>query len=625
MRRGAPLWAPEVQKKEQMLCHSAICKRESANEDPRRKHSGMTDHTRMLSMDKVEIAEILEEMAVLLELREANPFRIRAFHNAARAVEAVTEDLVELALRGELTKIPGVGKGISAVIEELLKSGKCKDHEHLKKHFPKGFLEILRIPGVGAKRAKVLYEKLGVKSVAELERACRKDWLAELEGFGEKSQSNILRGIEHYLKTKGFFLISQAEDEAGNLVEYLKKQKGIEKISVAGSLRRRKEVVHDADILASTRKHETLHEAFTRYPEVEQVAAKGDTKSSIVLKSGLQVDLRTVSAKEYPFALHYLTGSKEHNVAIRTLAKRRGYKINEYGLFKGNRLIPCRSEEEIYRKFGMAYIEPELRENMGEIEAAKIGAVRLPVLIEEKDIKGTFHVHTTYSDGRSSLEDMVRAAASLGYEYVGIADHSRSAVYAGGLTEEKIKRQHAEIDRLGKKYKSIRIFKGIESDILKDGSLDYPDRVLGAFDFIVASIHSRFSMNEKEMTKRILRAMENPFTTMLGHLTGRLLLSREGYAVDNDAVLEQSRKTGCLLELNAHPQRLDVDWRVLIRMKKMGLLTVINPDAHDAEGFDVMRYGVGIARKGWLEKKDVLNTLSAEKVAAFLAKRTPRL
>ena len=571
-------------------------------------------------MDKNEIAEILQEIGVLLELKGENPFRIRAFYNAARSLETTSENLKELSEKNELTKIPGIGKAISEMIQELLKKGRLEMHDELKKSFPKGFLEILKIPGVGPKRAKILYDKLDIKSVAELQYACKENRLSVLDGFGEKSQANILHGIDHYVKSQGFFLISQASDEARELIHYLKKRKEVGQISVAGSLRRHKEIVHDADILVSTKKHAAMHNAFVKYPEVEQIVQKGETKSSVVLKSGLQVDLRSVSDKEYPYALQYFTGSKEHNVVLRGMAKRMGMKINEYGLFKGNRLISCKDEAEIYKKLGLSYIEPELRENTGEIEAS--ARKKLPAaLIETKDLKGVFHVHSTYSDGRNSLEEMIRKAVDFGYEYVGISDHSKSAVYANGLSEERVKKQHKQIDSLQKKFPKIRIFRGIESDILQDGSLDYSNRVLESFDFIIASIHSRFGMNEKEMTKRILKAMDNPYSTIVGHLTGRLLLGRPGYAVDYDAIFEKSAQTGCVIELNANPYRLDLDWRVLKRLKEKKLRTVINPDAHDADGFRDVSYGIGIARKGWLEKKDVLNTLGAEEIEQFLKGR----
>ncbi len=571
-------------------------------------------------MDKSDIANILEEMAVLLELKNANPFSIRAFHNAARAVESASEDLKLLAETDTLTKIPGIGKGISAFIQDLFKHGKSKEHEKLKKSFPAGFLDILKIPGVGPKRAKILYEKLGIKNVAELQYACQENRLLGLDGFGEKSQANILRGIEHHMKSKGFFLVSDASEEAEAFLKYLRKKKEVSQISIAGSLRRRKEIVHDVDILVSTKNHPSVHKAFLKYPDVEQVSAKGDTKSSVILKSGLQVDLRTVSVTEYPYALQHFTGSKEHNVALRTIAKRMGCKMSEYGLFKGKRLIACKNEEEIYRKLGLSYMEPELRENMGEIEASKKS--KLPRdLIEEKDLKGTFHVHSTYSDGRASLEAMICRAAECGYEYVGISDHSKSAIYANGLSETRVREQQKEIDVLQKKCKNMQIFRGIESDILEDGSLDYKDSVLASFDFIIASIHTRFKMDQKAMTKRILRAMENPHTTMIGHLTGRLLLGREGYQIDYEAIFEKAKQTGCVIELNANPHRLDIDWRMLKQLKLRKLRTVINPDAHDVGGFEDVRFGVGIARKGWLEKKDVINTMNVKEMENFLKRR----
>lgn len=568
-------------------------------------------------MDNTTIANILEEIAVLMELKDENQFRIRAFRNAARSVESIQEDLKVIAERNELTEIPGIGKGIEEIIKELLAKGKSKQYEELKKGFPAGFFAILKIPGVGPKRAKILYDKLGVKSVEELQEACEEDKLLTLESFGEKSQINILQGIEQVKKAKGCCLISRASETADQLIAYLKSKAGkqIARISVAGSLRRFREFVHDIDILVATNKHSILHEVFTQYPEVRRVIAKGETRSSVLLKSDLQVDLRTVSEKEFPYALQYFTGSKEHNVAVRSKAKRMGYKVNEYGLFKGNRLVPCSDEKEIYRKLGFSYIPPELREGMGELEVKQ-----LPNLIEEKDIKGTFHIHSTYSDGTATLEDMVKKAIQHGFQYIGISDHSKSAVYAHGLSEERVMKQHKEIDQLQKKYKQIRIFKGIESDILQDGSLDYKEPVLKSFDFIIASVHSRFKMNEKEMTKRILNAMENPHTTMIGHLTGRLLLAREGYRVDYNAVLEKSKKTGVVVELNANPHRLDLDWRILKELKSRELETSINPDAHDLDGYSDIRYGVGMARKGGLERKNVINTKDVKEMEQFLRK-----
>ena len=567
-------------------------------------------------MDNKEIAQVLEEIAESLEIKGENPFKIRAYHNGARIVEGMSQDIADYVEKDALRQIKGIGIGLAEKITELVKTGKCKYHHELKKSLPAGILDLLGIPGLGPKRAKVLYEKLKIKSVAELESACHQNRLLTLEGFGEKSQSKILEAIKHHKKTEGYFLISQAVDESEKFKKFLKKSKEIIRIEVAGSLRRHKEIVHDIDILISTKKSKPIHEAFTHYPLVDQVLAKGETKSSVILKSGIQVDLRTVTDQEFPYALYYFTGSKEHNVATRTLAKRMGLKISEYGIFKGKRLIPCKDEADIFKVLGLHDIPPELRENSGEIEAAKKGD--LPKLIETKDIKGIFHVHSTYSDGVAPLEDMIRRAEELGYEYVGISDHSKTAVYANGLSEERVKKQHKELDQLQRKYKKIRIFRGTESDILADGSLDYSNKVLDSFDFVIGSIHSRFNMSEKEMTKRISRAMEHPCMTIWGHPTGRLLLGRAGYAIDYDAIFQTAKKHGVTIEINANPHRLDLDWRVCQRPKALGIKLSINPDAHSLDGLSDVVFGVGIARKGWLEKRDVLNTMSAAEMEKFL-------
>ena len=569
-------------------------------------------------MDNKTVAEILEEMAEILEIKGANPFRIRAYYNAARVVEGLTQDISEFAKAGTLREIKGIGEGLAALITELVKTGKAKEHQKLKKSLPPGLLELLNIPGVGPKRAKVLYDKLKIKSIEQLKTACQENRLLKLEGFGEKSQAKILEAIEHHAKTKGYFLISQAIEESEKFTAYLKKSKDVLQIEVAGSIRRRKEIAHDADILIATKQHATVHKKFISYPQIDHVLAHGETKSSVILKSGLQVDLRTVSTREFPYALYYFTGSKEHNVATRTIAKRMGLKVSEYGIFKGKRLLPCKDESDIFKTFGLRYVPPELRENMGEIEAAKKG--KIPDLIEERDIKGIFHVHSTYSDGVAPLEGMIRRAQGLGYEYVGISDHSKTAVYANGLSEERVKKQHAEIERLQKKFK-IRIFRGTESDILGDGSLDYADRVLASFDFVIGSIHSRFNMPEPEMTKRVLRAMAHPAMTILGHPTGRLLLGRAGFSIDYEAVFEAAQKYGVAIELNANPQRLDLDWRVCKEARLKGIRLSINPDAHSLDGLEDVTYGVGIARKGWLEKKDVLNTMSVSEAEKYLKGR----
>ncbi|MBI4115363.1 MAG: DNA polymerase/3'-5' exonuclease PolX [Candidatus Omnitrophica bacterium] len=570
-------------------------------------------------MAKEIVVQILEEIGTLLELKDENPFKIRAYHNAARVLEGQPEDLKTLIETGKLEELKGIGSGISETVHELFQKGKSKYHEELRKSFPEGLFEILQIQGLGPKRVKILYKQLGIKSVGELEYACKENRLLDLEGFGAKTQENILQGIEHHKKSSGQFLIATAKKEANAFVDYLKKKKGIERIEVAGSIRRHKEIVKDIDILVTAKDSKKVHDAFVKYPQVETAIAHGDTKSSVTLKSGMNCDLRTVSEKEFPFALYYFTGSKEHNVEMRTIAKKAGFKINEYGLFKGNRLIPCKDEEEIFKKLGFHYIPPELREGEGELESARKG--ELPELVKEKDIRGVFHVHSTYSDGVASLEEMIAAAQDLGFEYVGISDHSQSAKYARGLEPARLKEQRKEIDKLAKKYSKIRIFWGTESDILATGKLDYPDSILEEFDFVIGSIHSQFNLSEKEQTNRVLRAMDSKFLTFVGHPTGRLLLGREGYSIDLTKIIEGAKEKIVSIELNANPHRLDLDWRYCPYAKKKGVRLSINPDAHSVEGLRDVTYGVGIARKGWLEKKDVVNTMPLAEMEKFLKRR----
>ncbi len=572
----------------------------------------------MQTLDKTHVIEILREIGVLLELKNENVFKIRAFENAARVLEGNPSDLKTLIETKELENLKGIGVHISKIIHDLYEKGKSPDYEKLRKGFPESLFELFRIPGLGAKRIKILYEKLHVKSVGELEYACKENRLLDLDGFGAKSQEKILEGIGLVKKSHGHFRIDFAFAESEKLVQYLKKQKGILKIEVAGSLRRRKEIIKDIDILISTKDAGAIHNAFIRYPEVQSVVAHGDTKSSIVLKTGINCDLRTVAENEFPFALYYFTGSKEHNVAVRTIAKKKNIKINEYGLFKGTRKIACKDEAEIFQAVGLHYIPPEARENQGEIELA--AKKEFPTLVEEKEIHGVFHVHSTYSDGVASLEDMIAQAQKMGWDYVGISDHSQSAKYAKGLEPERVKKQWKEIETLQKRFK-IRIFRGIESDILGDGKLDYPDAMLAQFDFVIGSVHSRFNLPEKEMTTRIHRAMENKYLTFVGHPTGRLLLARDPYPVDLAKLIDLAKKMDVVMELNANPHRLDLDWRMCRYAKEKGVLISINPDAHSMEGLGDVSYGVGIARKGWLEKKDVVNTLPLPEIEKFLKKR----
>lgn len=557
-------------------------------------------------MDKAKVVEVLNEIALLLRLKGESPFRIRAYENGGRALELLDEDLYILVQEKRLDHIKGIGKTLAQNIEELVTTGSSAYHEELKKEFPETLFDLFKVPGLGPKRVQTLYEKLGISSLGELEYACRENRLLKLPGFGEKTQQNILRGIDHLKHYQSNFLYSEAQPIAEAIVKEMLEQPGVIEAHAAGSLRRCKEIVGDIDILASSLWSVSLMDWFTSMDYVDTIIGKGETKSSVKLINGMNADLRVVSPEQYPYALHHFTGSKEHNTAMRHIARSRGIKMNEYGLFQGEDeiLIPCKNEKEIFEFFGMDYIPPELREDRGEIQAAMEG--NLPRLVEMEDIKGILHVHTTYSDGRASLKEMVDEALRLGYHYIGISDHSQSAYYANGLSLEDIKRQHEEIDELNQIYNGrIRILKGIESDIQPDGSLDYPDEILASFDFVIASIHSGFNMDKETMTQRLLRAIENPYTTILGHPTGRLLLSREGYPLDMEAVLERAAERGVAIEINANPYRLDLDWRWCRRAKELAVLLAICPDAHDIEGLSHVPYGVNIARKGWLTADDI--------------------
>lgn len=572
-------------------------------------------------MDKIEVARILEEIGVLLELKGENPFKVRAYENAARAVETFEGDLDSAIQTGALLEQKGIGKAIFDKIVELHDTGHLKYYEQLKEEVPPGLFEMIKIPGVGPKKAKALHDLLGISTVGELEYACLENRLVDLHGFGKATQEKILKGIEYYKKGRGLHLLSAALAEAEKLLSKLKGNKDIIRSDIAGSIRRRKEVIKDIDLVASAKPktEKKVMDFFTGLPEVQSITVKGDTRSSVLLKSGIHADLRIVSDSEFPFALHHSTGSMEHNAAMRGRAKKMGIKMNEYGLFKGESRIPCKDEVEIFKSLGLSYIAPELREDTGEIEAAERSD--LPELLDLRDIKGIFHVHTTFSDASMTLRETVRVAKELGYQYIGISDHSKSAYYAGGLTEERIKEQHEEIDRLNEDLKGFHVFKGVECDILSDGSLDYDDKVLSTFDFVIISVHSRFNMSEAEMTKRIIKAVSNPYTAILGHPTGRLLLSRDGYQVDLKKVIEAAAKHKVIIELNSHPYRLDLDWRFCRYAKEQGVQVSINPDAHHVEDLSNIHYGVGIARKGWLTARDVINTLSLEEITAFLQKK----
>lgn len=569
-------------------------------------------------MDKKEISNALDLASVLMELAGDNPFRVRAYSNASRVVRAYAGDLAEAVADRSITSVKGIGPAIAENITELLSSDDPPFLQELKARFPEGVLEMLRIPGLGPKKIRALMEKLDITSIGELEYACKENRLSGLPGFGAKTQENILKGIASLTAYAGRYLADTARAEADKIVASLRNVKGVRRVEIAGSLRRRKEVVKDIDIVASG-KPDPLMDTVEAHPLVEQVSARGDTKLTAHLKSGLNLDLRVVPDASFPYAFQHFSGSKEHNIALRARAHAMGLKSNEYGLFKKEKNIPCKNEADIYEKIGLSYIPPELREDMGELEAAEKRA--LPVLVEPDDLKGALHVHTIASDGSATLEEMVQAARDLGLSYIGIAEHSTSARYARGLEVERIKQEHDLIDRLNQKNKDFVIFKGVESDILPDGSMDYPDEVLASFDFVIGSVHSSFTMPEKEMTTRICRALENPYLDILGHPTGRLLLTREPYAVDMEKVMACAAKHKKVIELNAHPYRLDIDWRLLPQAKKMGIRIAINPDAHSTADLGYTFYGLGAARKGWLEKGDVLNCLSAQELMEYFTER----
>lgn len=580
-------------------------------------------------MDKKEIAEILDEIGTLLELKGENPFKCRAFHNAARTIGALTEDLAALVREQRLTTIPGIGAALAENITELVLTGNLAYHKELRSSIPDGVLAMLRIQGLGPKKVRLLFEQLNITSVERLREEAANHRLAGVAGFGRKTEENILKGIEALSRHADRRLYPEARYAADRMIEVLRKTKGVTRCEIAGSLRRHKETIGDIDILvsATTKASGGIMQAFCSHPDVVEVTGHGETKSSVLLENGIRCDLRVVSEAEFPFALNYFTGSKEHNIGMRSRAREFGFSLNEYGFSpaepatgkRKTKAPVCRNEAEIYTALRLAFIPPELREDVGEIEAAAAGT--LPRLLEPDDVRGTFHCHTTYSDGLNSLKEMADAAIARGWEYLGIADHSKVAAYAGGLSAARLKQQFREIDTLNGQFKGFRLFKGTEVDILPDGSLDWSDTVLAQFDYTVASIHSKFNMSESEATKRIIKALRNKHVTMLGHPTGRLLLQRDGYPVNMLDVIQAAADYGKIIEINAHPMRLDLDWRLCRKAKDLGVMISINPDAHSVDGLQDVGYGVGIARKGWLEAKDILNTRSLPLVTKELQQR----
>jgi DNA polymerase (family X) len=586
-------------------------------------------------MDKNQIANTLESVGALLALQEkSNQFEVRAYENAARAISSLDGDIAELARTGGLKGRPGLGPALIKRIEEMVNTGKSSYYEELRASTPPIKLEMLRIQGVGPKKINVIYDQLHVGTIAELEQACRDDRVARLPGFGKKTQDNILQGIAFLAQHADRYAYPVAQEEAERIRAALAALPEIVRLEVAGSLRRRRETIGDIDVVSSVvddagaaARHRIM-DFFTSQPSIQAITGKGETKSSVILGSGMAMDLRVVRDSQFPYTLHHFTGSREHHIALRRRALGMNMTINDYGLFKGKEpnleLIPCRDESDIYAALGMSYIEPELREDLGEIEAAIQGT--LPTLVQASDLRGVLHVHSTWSDGQNTLREMAEACLARGLRYLGICDHSKAAAYAGGLTEERLRDQQVEIDRLNEEFGDrLRILKGTECDILKDGSLDFADDVLARLDFVVASIHSNFNLPSQEQTARMLRAIANPYVSIIGHPTGRVLLERPGYALDMEAVITAAAARGVCIEINAHPSRLDLDWRLVKKARDRGMKLPIDPDAHTLEGLDDMRYGIGIARKGWLSATDVLNTLEVGTLLDFFQQQRGQL
>lgn len=576
----------------------------------------------MPQISKEQIADLFESIAQMLELKGEVVFKVRAYTNAARALETWPGDLTKAVADSTLGEIPGVGKAIADKIAELVTTGELAYFNRLKAEFPPGIFEMFDLQGMGPKKIKAVWEKLDVTTVDALEAACKDGRVAELAGFGEKTAKKIIEAIEVRKKFAGRFKLGDIAQDAESLLDDLRSHPDVTRVNVCGSYRRRKEIVGDLDFLVSTREPAAVSDFFVHHEMVESLIVHGPTKSSVRLKSGIQADLRVVKDEEFPFALNYFTGSKEHNIVMRQRALARGWTLNEYrlGPLDESKAKPpvIRDEPELYRALDLDYVEPELREDRGEFVAAENHT--LPRLIETENLRGTFHNHTTASDGRASLAEMAAAAEELGLQYLGIADHSKASFQAHGLDADRLLAQVAEIRALNEAHgPGFKIFAGSEVDILKDGSLDFPDEVLAQLDYCVASVHNVFNLEQAEMTKRIIRAISNPHVTMLGHLTGRLLLSREPYAVDIPAIIEAAAATGTIIELNCSPWRLDMDWRWWPLAKEKGVKCSINPDAHHTSQLNHLWFGIGAARKGWLTRDDVVNTLPLGKIEAVLA------
>jgi len=572
-------------------------------------------------MKNQEIAKIFYEIAYFLEM-EGVKFKPYAYEKAALTLEGLEKDVEEIYKKEGfegLRKIPGVGESIAKKIEEYLKTGKIQYYEDYKKKYPINLDELMGIEGLGPKRMKVLYEKLGIKNLKELEEAAKSHKIAPLYGFGEKTEKNILEAIEFAKRSKGRFLLGDILPRVKEVYGRLKNLKEIERIDIVGSIRRMKETIGDVDFLVISKNPKPIMDFFVSLPGVIKIWGKGNTKASVRMKEGFDMDIRVLPRRSYGAALQYFTGSKEHNIALRKIAIEKGLKLSEYGLFKGSEMIAGEKEEEIYEKLGMDWIPPELREDRGEIEAAL--RHKLPKIIDYRDIKGDLHVHSKWDGGKNSIEEIAEYAIKMGYEYVGIADHTKFLKIEHGLDEKRLRERNKEIDKLNQKFKGkIKILKGCEANILPDGKIDIDDECLKEQDFVIAGVHSRFKMTKEEMTERIIRAMKNPNVDIISHPTGRLIQKRGEYEIDFDKILKVAKETGTILEINSYPERLDLNDVNIKKAKEMGVKMVINTDAHHVDQMRFIELGIAQARRGWAEKEDIINCWPLEKMLKFLKK-----
>jgi DNA polymerase (family 10) len=568
-----------------------------------------------------DIEEILDAIADLLEIQDENPFRVRAYRNAARTIQGLSQSVADLVRQGQdLSGLPGVGKDLAGKIAEIARTGTSPLLVELQGQMPAGLTDLLRVPGLGPKRVAALYQQLGITTLDDLAQAAEQGRIHILEGFGKKTEQSILEEAAKLRErpSKRLSLVV-AEQIAQPLVEYLKETPGVHEVIVSGSYRRQKETIGDLDILATCGKNCRIMDRFVGYEDVKRVVSKGDTRSTVLLRSDFQVDLRVVPQVSYGAALMYFTGSKEHNIAVRKIGVAKKLKINEYGAFRGDKRVAGRTEEEVYARIGLPFIVPELREDRGEIEAARQG--RLPKLLEVRDIRGDLHVHTKRTDGHDTIEELVEAARKHGYDYLAITDHSQHVTVAHGLKPEQVREQAREIDRINEKLSGFTVLKATELDILENGALDLPDEVLRELDLTVCSVHYKFNLSQKQQTDRILRAMENPYFRILAHPTGRLLGRREPYQVDMEEIMKAARRSGCVLEVNAHPERLDLNDLHCKMAKDLGVKVALSTDAHRAGDLDYLRFGVGQARRGWLEPDDVINTRRLTELKKLLTRR----